>query len=103
MTATIWWTIAGVAVTTAAIKAFGPVVLGGRELPPRFAGVVVLTAPAVLAALIATSILADGTRLTVGAETVGVAAAAAVAWWRRSPLLAVLTAATVTALLRAVT
>lgn len=101
--AAIWWTIAGVAVTTAAIKAFGPLVLGGRPLPPRFAGVVVLTAPAVLAALVATSVFADGRHLAVGASTVGVGAAALVSWRRGSPLVAVVVAAAVTALLRAVT
>ena len=101
--AAIWWTIAGVAVTTALIKTFGPVVLGGRPLHERFSGVIVLTAPAVLAALVATSIFADGARLAVGASTVGVAAAAVIVWRRGSVLLAVVTAAVVTALLRAVT
>ncbi|MGJ9421065.1 AzlD domain-containing protein [Aeromicrobium sp. CF3.5] len=101
--AAIWWTIAGVAVTTAAIKSFGPVLLGGRALPARFSGVIVLTAPAVLAALVATSVFADGPRLAVGASTVGVAAAAVIVWRRGSVLLAVVAAATVTAILRAVT
>lgn len=99
---TVWLTILGVAVTTAAIKAFGPVVMGGRPLPPRLAGVIVLTAPAVLAALVATAIFADGRQLAVGAATVGVGAAAIVSWRRGSPMLAVLVAAAVTALLRAV-
>lgn len=103
MSATIWWTIIGVAVTTAAIKAFGPVVLGGRPLPRRFAGVIVLTAPAVLAALVATAVFADGDHLAVGASTVGVGAAAIVSWRKGSVLLAVLVAASVTALLRALT
>jgi uncharacterized membrane protein len=98
----IWWTIAGVAVTTVAIKAFGPVVMGGRVLPPRFAGVIVLTAPAVLAALVATSVFADGDHLAVGASTVGVGAGAIVSWRKGSPMIAVLVAAAVTALLRAV-
>ena len=100
-TALVWWTIAGVAVTTMAIKSFGPVLLGGRQLPERFNGVIVLTAPAVLAALVATAIFADGDQLAVGAKTVGVAVAAVVAWYRRSPLLAVIVAAGVTAGLRA--
>lgn len=102
-TSVVWWTIAGVAVTTAAIKAFGPVVLGGRPLPPRFAGVIVLTAPAVLAALVATSVFADGDHLAVGASTVGVGAAALVSWRKGSPMVAVLVAATVTAAIRALT
>ena len=60
MTSTIWWTIAGCTVVTAVIKAFGPVVMGGRELPDRLQGVIVLLAPALLAALVVTAALADG-------------------------------------------
>ena len=47
--------IAGCAIVTAAIKAAGPIVLGGRELPPQFLGVVSLLAPALLAALVVTA------------------------------------------------
>ena len=36
---TVWATIAGLALTTAAIKAAGPVALGGRELPSAAIGV----------------------------------------------------------------
>ncbi len=58
--------IAGCAIVTFAIKAVGPIALGGRELPGWFTGVVVLLAPALLSALIVTQALADGDRLTVG-------------------------------------
>ena len=61
---------------------------------------IILTAPAVLAALVATAVFADGDHLAVGASTVGVGAAAIVSW-RKVVLLAVVVAATVTALLRA--
>ncbi len=33
---TIWVTILGLTVATAAVKALGPVLLGGRDLPERF-------------------------------------------------------------------
>src|SRR4051812_49552010 len=66
--------IAGCAVTTWAIKGIGPLALGGRELPPWFTSVIVLLAPALFAALVVTQALADGQRLAVGANTVGVAA-----------------------------
>ena len=56
--------IAGMALITFAIKAAGPVALGGRDLPIWFTSVVVLLAPALLAALVATQALADGDRLT---------------------------------------
>ena len=44
--------IAGCAITTAAVKAIGPIALGGRDLPAWFSSVVVLLAPALLAALV---------------------------------------------------
>ena len=101
MTSTIWWTIAGCTVVTAAIKAFGPVVMGGRELPDRLQGVIVLLAPALLAALVVTAALADGRHWHVGADTVGVLVGAAVLVLTRAGVLtAVLVAALVTALLR---
>jgi branched-subunit amino acid transport protein len=93
--------IGGCAIVTFAMKAAGPVALGGRELPPWFTGVVVLLAPALLTALIVTQALADGHRLHVGADTVGVAAGGLVAWRFGSILGCVVVAAAVTAGLRA--
>ncbi len=93
--------IAGCALVTFAIKAVGPVALGGRELPAWFIGVVGLLAPALLAALVATQALADGERLAVGADTAGVAAGGLVAWRTGSIVACVLVAAAVTAGLRA--
>ena len=99
--ATAWALIAGCAVVTFAIKAAGPVALGGRELPDWFGRVVALLAPALLSALIVTQALADGEDLAAGADTAGVAAAGA-ALWRGVPIVAaVLIAAAVTAALRA--
>ena len=93
--------IAGCAIVTFAIKAVGPIALGGRELPGWFTGVVVLLAPALLSALIVTQALADGDRLTVGADTAGVVAGGLVAWRRGSVIGCVVVAAAVTAGLRA--
>jgi branched-subunit amino acid transport protein len=100
---TTWWVIIGLAVTTALVKAAGPVVFGGRTPHPAFLRVVAMMAPALLAALVVTSALADGKRLTVGADTVGVLAAAVVLWRGRSVVLAVVVAVAVTAGLRLVT
>jgi branched-subunit amino acid transport protein len=100
--ATAWALIGGCTVVTIAIKAAGPIALGGRELPDWFARVVTLLAPALLSALVVTQIFADGQELGVGADTAGVAAAG-VAMWRGVPIAAaVVVAAAVTALLRAV-
>jgi branched-subunit amino acid transport protein len=48
---TLWIVIGMLALTTALIKAFGPVLVGGRELPTRAAGVIALLPPVLLAAL----------------------------------------------------
>ena len=93
--------IAGCAAVTFAIKAAGPVALGGRELPVAFRSVVVLLAPALFSALVVTQALADGGDLEIGAETAGVAAGGLVAWRTGSMLGCVIVAAAVTALLRA--
>jgi branched-subunit amino acid transport protein len=93
--------IAGMALATFAIKAAGPVALGGRELPERFSGVIALLAPALLAALIITQSLADGSELAVGTDTAGVVAGGLVAWRTGSVIGCVVTAAVVTAALRA--
>ena len=93
--------IAGMALATFAIKAAGPIALGGRELPERFSGVIALLAPALLAALVVVQSLADGKELGVGTDTAGVAAGGLVAWRTGSVIGCVVTAAAVTALLRA--
>ena len=100
MSAELWVLVAGCAAVTFAIKAAGPVTLGGRELPPRFTGVIELMAPALLAALVVTQALADGERLHVGADTAGVAAAGVVVLRGGSVLPAVAVAVVVTAGLR---
>jgi branched-subunit amino acid transport protein len=94
-------TIAGCAAVTAAIKAVGPIALGGRELPIWFTSVVILLSPALLAALVATQVLADGDRLALEADTAGVAAGGLVYWRTESIIACVFLAAAVTAALRA--
>jgi len=59
-------------------------------------------APALLSALVCASALADGRHLGLGADTAGVAVAGVVLWRGGSIVLAVIVAAAVTALLRAV-
>jgi branched-subunit amino acid transport protein len=96
----VWLVVAVVGVATMAIKAAGPVLLGGRPLPPRVLRVVRLLAPALLAALVVVQTFAVGEDLAVDVRLIGVAAAA-VALWLRAPLLvAVVIAAAVTALVR---
>ena len=94
---TIWWTIIGLAVTTALVKAAGPVVFGGRTPHPAFLRVVAMMAPALLAALVVTSALVDQRQLGVGADTVGVLAGGVLLWRGHSVVLAVVVAVAVTA------
>ena len=94
--------IGGCALVTAAIKAVGPIALGGRELPERFTGVIALMAPALLSALVVTAALADGDRIAVGPDTAGVAAGGLVAWRTESIIGCVVVAAAVTAAVRAI-
>lgn len=96
-----WILIALLAVTTALIKAVGPLLLGGRALPARAAGVIALLPPVLLAALVVTSTFAEGARLQVDASTAGVAVAAVLVWQRRPLIVSVLTAVAVTAAIRA--
>ena len=96
-----WAVVGGAALVTALIKGVGPFALGGRELPGWFASIVVLLAPALLAALVVSSALADGRHLHVGADTAGVAVAGVVLARGASVIAGVVVAAGVTAALRA--
>jgi len=94
--------VAGCAIVTFAIKAAGPALSGGREMPPAVLDVLVLFAPALLAALVVVSALANDKTVTVDAETAGVAAGGLVFWRTRSVVWCVVLAAAVTAGLRAI-
>lgn len=94
--------IAALTAATVAIKAAGPVTVGGRDLPGWARDVVLLLGPAVLAALVVTQTFTDGRSLTLSPEVAGVAASGAVMWRTRSIIAAIATAAAVTAVVRAV-
>ena len=99
----VWITIAGLVVTTAAIKAAGPVRVGGRELPRGAAGVIGLLAPALLTALILTDTFASGKELVVDERAAGLACAAIALALRAPMLVVVLVAAVGAAAVRAIT
>ena len=100
-TATSVTLIAACALITAAIKATGPVALGGRELPDWFTSIVAMMGPALFAALVVSQALADGRHWALGADTAGIAVAAVAAWRGASVIVVVFVAAVTTALLRA--
>lgn len=93
--------IAASCAITAAIKAVGPVALGGRDLPTWFTSVVILLSPALLAALVATQAFANGDHLAIDADTAGVAAGGLAIWRTGSIIACVMLAAAVTAAVRA--
>lgn len=99
---TPWVVLAALAAGTYALKAAGPMLLGGRVLPTRLRLLAGLLPPALLAALVVTSTVADGSRLVVDARLAGVAAAGVALWRGWSFLPAVLVACAATALVRLV-
>ena len=96
-----WWLVALVGVATIAIKGAGPVLLGGRPLPPRVGRIIGLLAPALLAALVAISTFGGDRALVLDERAVGVGAAAVAVALEAPPLLVVVVAAVVTAVTRA--
>jgi branched-subunit amino acid transport protein len=87
-----------------AIKAIGPITLGGDQLPPRLEGVVARLAPSLLAALVVVDAFGTTERTLAVDETAAGLAAAALALLAKLPMVVVVViAAVVTAALRALT
>ncbi len=96
-----WVVVVVVGLGTMALKAAGPLAMGGRELPVRARSVVALLAPTLLAALIVVQTFADGRALVVDARAAGVAAAGASIALKAPVLVTVAVAAVVAGLVRA--
>lgn len=97
-----WTTVAVLAIGTYTLKAAGPLLIGGRRLPPAIERLAHLAPAALLAALVAVSVTTQGRDLVIDARYVGVGVAV-IALWRRMPfLVVVMAAAAATALARAV-
>lgn len=95
-----WLVVAIVGAGTVVCKALGPVLLGGRRLPPQLAGIVDMLAPALLAALVVTQAVGADRKFVFDERLFGIAAAV-VAIRLRAPLLVIIVAAAgVTALAR---
>ena len=97
-----WVVVILVGALTIAIKALGPLLLGGRPLPQRLTGVVALAAPALLAALVAVNTFGGDRDLVLDARIPGVLAGAVAITLTALVLLVVVVAALVTAAVRAV-
>jgi branched-subunit amino acid transport protein len=99
----VWLAVVVVGVATVLLKATGPVLLGGRELSPHVNALVVLLAPAVLAALVVTQVVGGDRELVFDARLVGLGAAVAAIVLRAPLIVVVVAAAAATAAARALT
>jgi hypothetical protein len=97
----LWVAIVGVALASAAIKAMGPVLVWGKELPPSANAVIALLAPALLTALVVTETFGADGHLVLDERAIGVGVAALALALGAPVLLAVALAALTTALVRA--
>ena len=96
-----WTLVLLLAAGAYACKVVGLVVIGGRRLPAPLERCLALIPAALISALVVKDTLTDGQDLVLDARALGVGVAA-VAAWRRAPLLVVIVlGATVTALVRA--
>lgn len=95
-----WLIVGAVGLGTMALKAAGPLLLGSRPLPDRARRVVALLAPALLAALVATSAVATGQELVADARLIGLGVGAGAIGLRAPILVVVLAAAAATAVAR---
>lgn len=97
----IWMVVLLVGAGTVALKAVGPVLLAGRELPRTLSTLLLLLAPALLGALVVTQAVGGDREIVLDERVVGIGAAI-VGILLRLPLLAVVViAAAVTAGVRA--
>ena len=96
-----WLVVVAVGALTVLFKAAGPVFLGRRQLRGRAQSVVDLLAPVMLTALVVTQTFAGDGEIEVDARVPGVAAAAIAIRRGSHVIVAMLVAAVVTALVRA--
>ncbi len=97
----LWFAIVAAALASAAIKAAGPVLFGGRDLPPLAVALVTMLAPALLTALVVSETFGEEGHLVLDERALGVAVAAVAIALRAPMLLAIALAVVVTALARA--
>jgi len=97
----IWVTVIALALATVALKLAGPLSLGGRALPAGAMSVIELLASALLAALVVVETFGKGHSLTLDPRALGVAFAGIALLRRASMTVAVLGAAVVAAVARA--
>ena len=97
-----WVAVIVVGIATISFRAAGPVLAGGRELPPKIAGVVELLAPVLLAALVLTQTVGGDREIAIDERLLGVGVAGLALALRAPILVAVVLAAASTGLARAI-
>ncbi len=98
-----WTFVFALAATAYAFKVLGLVLVGDRQLPLVLGRCLALIPAALIAAIVVKDSFSVGQHLQLDARAAGVAAAA-IAAWRKAPLIAVIMiGAAVTAALRALT
>jgi hypothetical protein len=97
----VWTSIVVLAVSNFLVKAAGPVLLGGRELPRSVLDVIALLAPAILAALVVVGTFSEDSSLRIDAQAAGVAVSGAAFVFRVPMLAAIFLGALTAALVRA--
>jgi branched-subunit amino acid transport protein len=95
-----WPVVLIVGAFTMGFKAAGPVLLVGREMPPRMLGAVELLAPPLLAALVVTQALGEEGTIVLDERLLGLATATVAIRLRAPLILVIVVAAVTTALVR---
>jgi branched-subunit amino acid transport protein len=97
-----WTLVLALAAGAYAFKVAGLVIIGSRRLPPVLERCLALVPAALISALVVMNTFSTGNELVLDARAAGVTAAA-IAAWRRAPLIVVIVlGAGVTALVRQV-
>ncbi|MGP9017228.1 AzlD domain-containing protein [Streptomyces sp. BR1] len=100
---TVWTAIGAVAVLGFALKAVGPALFGGRELPLRTRSALTLLAPALLAGFVVVQVAGPGWKDVDATVLGGLAVAVGLRTYRAPLPLTLVGAVVTTALLRLLT
>lgn len=95
------WTFLGLGLLSYGLKAAGPLLLGGRPMPPALDRLAALIPGPLLAALVMTSAIVSSGRFVLDARLAGLAVAAVALWRGANFVVVVVVAALATALVRA--
>jgi branched-subunit amino acid transport protein len=96
-----WTVVLLVGAFTIAFKAAGPVLLGGRALPPWLVDAFELLAPSLLAALVVTQAVGGKETIVLDKRLVGVAAGLVAIRFKAPLIVVIVVAAAATAVARA--